>query len=309
MTNENVIKEYLNYCEYEKNLSKKSLKAYTIDFRQFKEYLGEIQNIHQVSKENIRGYIVSLSKNKPKTIKRKLATVKALFNYLEFEDIISLNPFRKIRIQIKEPRSIRTVMDLQEVKKIFETSYKKINQKQYTSAFNLFTSLRNVVVLELLFNTGARVSEISNLKLNDINLKNGLVTILGKGNKTRQIQICNVECLEILKKYSVEYKENINKSGGWFLVNRLNHKLSDQSIRAIIKAISKNSKIQKHITPHVFRHTFATLLLENEVDLKNIQSFLGHSSITTTQIYTHTNLKSQKKILTLKHPRKQFSFQ
>jgi integrase/recombinase XerD len=308
MTIENVIKEYLNYCEYEKNLSKKSLKAYTIDFRQFKEYLGEVQNIHQVSKENIRGYIVSLSKNKPKTIKRKLATVKALFNYLEFEDIISLNPFRKIRIQIKEPRSIRTVMDLQEVKKIFENSYKKINQKKYTSTFNLFTSLRNVVVLELLFNTGARVSEISNLKLNDINLKNGLVTILGKGNKTRQIQICNFECLEILKKYSSEYKDNIYKSGGWLLVNRLNHKLSDQSIRAIIKTISKNSKIQKHITPHVFRHTFATLLLENEVDLKNIQSFLGHSSITTTQIYTHTNLKSQKKILTLKHPRKQFSF-
>lgn len=309
MTIENVIKEYLNYCEYEKRLSNKSLKAYTIDFRQFRLYLGDIQNIHQVSKENIRGYIVSLSKNKPKTIKRKLATVKALFNYLEFEDIIPQNPFRKIRIQIKEPRSIRTVMDLQEVKKIFENSYKKINQKKHTTNFNLFASLRNVVVLELLFNTGARVSEISNLKLNDVNLRNGLVTILGKGNKTRQIQICNVECLEILKKYSKDYKESIKKSGGWFLVNRINNKLSDQSIRAIIKAISENSKIQKHITPHVFRHTFATLLLENEVDLKNIQSFLGHSSITTTQIYTHTNLKSQRKILTLKHPRKQFSFQ
>jgi integrase/recombinase XerD len=111
----------------------------------------------------------------------------------------------------------------------------------------------------------------------------------------------------VLKNYRNLYSDKIKNSGGFFLINRFGKKLSDQSIRTIVKRLTNKAGIKKHITPHVFRHSFATLLLEKDVDIKYIQSMLGHSSIMTTQIYTHVNRKKQKQILKLKHPRRDFS--
>jgi integrase/recombinase XerD len=121
------------------------------------------------------------------------------------------------------------------------------------------------------------------------------------------IQICNKETILVLQQYHTLYSKKISKSGGYFLVNRLNGKLSDQSIRNMVKKIAVIAGIAKKITPHIFRHSFATLLLESDVDIKYIQSLLGHSSIVTTQIYTHVNNEKQKQILQTKHPRKEFS--
>jgi integrase/recombinase XerD len=304
------LKDFINHCKFEKSLSSKTLKAYQIDVMQLIKLLLERNyslEITQITKVELREFLESISFLKPKSIKRKVATIKAMFNYLEFEDKIISNPLRKMRIKIKEPKQLPKVMDIQEIRKIFKSAY-GINKKiTDLNSHSYLETLRNIVVVELLFATGARVSEIANLKEENINVINGAVMIKGKGNRERIIQICNNETLKILKNYHELFYDRIIRSEGFFLINRLGKKLSDQSIRSIVKNLKNAAGIQKHITPHVFRHTFSTLLLEKDVDIKYISSLLGHSSIMTTQIYTHVNRAKQRQILVAKHPRKDFS--
>jgi integrase/recombinase XerD len=302
--------EFLKHCRFEKNLSPKTLKSYSIDLIQLTNFLiskNYPSEIDQITKNELREFLEVISYLKPKSIKRKVATIKAMFNYLEFEDKITANPLRKMQIRIKEPKRLPKVMDIKEIGEIFKIAYKRNFDIKDVSLYSYAETLRNIAVIELLFATGARVSEIAGLKKENINIASGTVIIRGKGNKERFIQICNKETLQALKNYQNTFLERINNSGGFFLINRLGKKLSDQSIRIIVKNLAKKACIQKHITPHVFRHTFATLLLEKDVDIKYIQSLLGHSSIMTTQIYTHVNHEKQKQILRTKHPRKDFS--
>ncbi len=300
------IVDFLSYCKIEKNLSPKTLKAYKTDLIQLNKFLIEnkySENVAEINKVYLRGYIGAMSDLRPKSIKRKLASAKALFNYLEYEDQIQMNPFRKMRIKINEPKQLPKVMNLSEITKIFQIAYR---QKKLFTPRKMLTYgpvMTKVVVIELLFATGGRVSEIANLKAESVNLDSGTITIRGKGNKERIIQICNPDSINILKHYREIYKEQIKKEG-FFLINRRNKKISDQSIRNVVKDLASTANLSGNITPHVFRHSFATLLLEQDVDIKYIQSMLGHSSITTTQIYTHVNKEKQRQILMDKHPRK-----
>lgn len=310
LTIQATITSFISHCRFEKNLSVKTLKAYSIDLAQLVRFLSErshSMSITEVSKTDLREFLTVISHLKARSIKRKIATVKAMFNFLEFEDKILVNPLRKMRISIKEPKQLPKVMDIREVGKIFKTAYSRKALIKNRDSSSYTASLLDIVVVELLFATGARVSEITNLTVKDIDLKTGSVTINGKGSKERIIQICNMEALVVLRNYFNLNSERIKNSGGFLLVNRLGKKLSDQSIRSIVKRLAKQSEIQKHITPHVFRHSFATLLLEKDVDIKYIQMMLGHSSIMTTQIYTHVNRAKQRQILKMKHPRKDFS--
>jgi integrase/recombinase XerD len=301
------IKGFIGHCNFEKNLSPKTIKFYTIDLMQFTKFLIEKKysiEIEKVTKFELREYLEEISHLKPKSIKRKIATLKAMFNYLEFEDKITSNPFRKMRIKIKENKNLPKVMDMEEIEKIFKTAYKDRNQIKEIRTYSYLESIRNIVVIELLFSTGARVSEIANIRAENLNLDTGVLLIMGKGNKERVLQICNEESLKILKEYSQLFKDKIVNSGGFFLINRFGTKLSDQSIRSIVMNLAAKAGINKHITPHIFRHSLATLLLEEDVDIRFIQKILGHSSIMTTQIYTHVNKEKQKQILIAKHPRK-----
>ena len=162
--------------------------------------------------------------------------------------------------------------------------------------------LRDVAVMELLFATGVRVHELCNLRINDVDLKNKHIKVYGKGAKERYIQITNRDVVSALRRYQNEYIGKINETGFFFINNR-GRKLSEQSVRFMVDKYAKSVNAELHITPHMFRHTVATLLLEEDVDIRYIQEFLGHSSITTTQIYTHVSLNAQKKILSKKHPR------
>ena len=309
-TLQSATEDFLAHCKYEKNLSEKTLKAYNTDLLQLKNFLtltAHSQEITVINKNYLREYLASIASLKPKSIKRKIATIKALFNFLEFEDKILINPFRKMRIKIKEPLILPVVMDLQEVMKIFKAVYKYKNDINKQAGYTYLESVRNIAVLELLFSTGARVSEIAGLKTENINLFSGNIIIKGKGNKERVIQICNKESIAILKSYYSLFETKIKLAGGYFLINRFNKNLSDQSIRNMVIKMARKAGLLKHITPHIFRHSFATLLLEKDVDIKYIQSLLGHSSINTTQIYTHVNRKRQRHLLNTKHPRRDFS--
>jgi integrase/recombinase XerD len=304
------IKDFIHYCIYEKNLSDKTIKAYQTDLKQLTKFLidnNKSVEMIRITKIELREYIELISILKPKSRKRKIATVKAMLNYLEYEDKVTINPFRKMRIKIKEPLNLPRYLRLEEIKSIFQVAYQDLGSKNKND-FSYATSIRNIAVIELLFATGARVSEISNLKIEDIDLNSGFIKIKGKGDKERLIQISNKDTITALTKYRQLYKITMNSIEDFFFVNRLNRKLSDQSTRCIVKTLSRKACLRKHVTPHAFRHSFATLLLEKEVDIKYIQILMGHSTITTTQVYLHVNTAKVMEILKIKHPRKDFTF-
>lgn len=297
---------FQSFCLYQKNLSAKTMKAYGTDLRQFHAFLNSFGfkgTIGEASKIEIKAWLESLSGLKPKSVKRKIATVKALFNYLEYEDEIAINPMRKMRIHIKEPKNLPQVLSVAEVKKILHAAYRRLQAARSGTVHSQFECVRNVVVLELLFATGARVSEIACLTLDCIDIRTGLLVVKGKGDRERMLQVCNAEALAILQQYYHLAKPLINASSRRLLINRLGRPLTDQSIRLIVKRAVAAAAVQKRVTPHTFRHSFATLLLEKDVDIRYIQSLLGHSSVTTTQLYTHINRKKQRRILLTKHPR------
>ncbi|MEL7148607.1 MAG: tyrosine-type recombinase/integrase, partial [Bacteroidota bacterium] len=239
-----------------------------------------------------------------KTIKRKMASIKAWFNFLEFEDEITISPFRKLKLSLKEPQQLPTLMNQEEVKKILYEAYQDFS-RHIPDTNSATRVLRDMAVLELLFATGMRVSELCNLQFKDFDLDSGSILVLGKGRKQRLIQVCNESVLRLMRLYrsKVETDSAVPER---FFINRLGKPLSDQSVRFMIKKYYLRAGITKHITPHSFRHTFATLLLEEDVDIRYIQHLLGHSSIAVTQIYTHVNQEKQRQILSDKHPRSKF---
>ena len=181
-------------------------------------------------------------------------------------------------------------------------SYAYSEYNKQTTYYAHKTALRNALILELLFATGMRISELCSLTTEQINFNDYIIKIYGKGSKERLIQICNQNVQNLLDKYRREFDFEL-RNYNYFFINRLFNRLSEQSVRNMINTYSKNADVYIHITPHMFRHSFATLLLEEDVDIRYIQQMLGHSSITTTQIYTHTSINKQKNILSAKHPR------
>ena len=161
---------------------------------------------------------------------------------------------------------------------------------------------RNIAIVELLFVSGMRVSELCDLRLCDIDMKQGCVRIIGKGNKERIVDISQKATLAAIKEWLKERDTDDTQSP--LFISRLGNKLSTQSVRFLIKGLVSLSQIKKKIGPHTFRHTYATLLLEEGIDITYIQHLLGHSSVVTTQIYTHVNLQKQHELLSKKHPRR-----
>lgn len=299
-----LIAQYLSYCKYEKGLDSKTQKAYKTDLLQFANYISG--RGAELSKDNLQAYLTELHKRyKIKSVKRKIASLKAFFNFLEYEDILPDNPMNRMRIKLHEPFLLPRIIPLETVDMILQYAYKQKRLPSNTPC-QMRTRLRDVAVLELLFATGVRVSELCFLRKDSINLSSGEIKIYGKGAKERLIQIGNKDVLSAVSSYYAANSEDIENSG-WFFVNRLGHRLSDQSVRNIINRYTTLAGVEQHITPHMFRHAFATLLLEEDVDIRYIQKLLGHSSISTTQIYTHVTTKKQRDILTAKHPRNKIS--
>lgn len=298
-----LIKNYMEYCDTQKRLNQKTLKAYRIDLAQF---LGQIsfKNNSEITPEMLEDYIKKLHRYyKPKTVKRKIASIKAFFHYLEQKDKIQVNPFKKIQVRFREPVILPKTIPLQTIETLLATIYdKRCNAKTNYQRRN---ALKDAAIIELLFATGIRISELCSLKKSDINLHEGTVLIYGKGMKERYLQIGNNSVIDILIEYKNEFQSEIKKSM-YFFSNKSGNALSDQSVRRMIRRYASFASIDLHLTPHMFRHTFATSLLEADVDIRYIQEMLGHSSINITSIYTHVSISKQREILQTKHPRNSF---
>lgn len=297
------LNHYLDYCRYQKRLDEKTLKAYRIDLTQFCEKFPDI-DIQEITPALLEEFIAGLhQKYKPKTVKRKIASLKAIFHYFEFREIIDRNPFNKIQVKFREPVILPKTIPLHTVETFLATIYK--HHAAATTEYQKKNTLRDIAVIELLFATGMRISELCSLKRNDVNLYDKNVLIYGKGAKERRIQLGNDDVIRALEQYRCAFEKNMQGCNHFF-VNQAGRALSDQSVRRMINKYTDLAAIEQHITPHMFRHTFATSLLEADVDIRYIQEMLGHSSINITEIYTHVAMAKQRDILVTKHPRKDF---
>ena len=290
------ISDFLSYCNNIKVLNEKTIRAYSIDLQQFAQFTK-----YSYNKDIICSYISFLHNTyKPKTAKRKIATLKAFTHFLIIEDVIEINPFDKIDTSFREPTILPKIIPLDIIKKILESAYSELSSA--STQYKKKATARDVAILELLFATGARVSEICSLTPDSVSITNHTIKFYGKGSKERIIQIENLSVRNAINNYRNLFENDIIDSG-YFFVNKLHKRLTEQSVREMINKYAKMAKSDMHITPHMFRHSFATLLLEEDVDIRYIQKMLGHSSITTTQIYTHVAMTKQKEILSAKHPR------
>lgn len=304
----NLIADYLDFCKKNKRLDNKTLKAYRTDL---------IQAMHKLTQDNstayclrvdiIEKYLGELScEYRPATLRRKYAAIKAYFSYLEYKNIISENPFAKIRLKMQSEFVLPKIFSIDILSDILKTAHQELDKtSKHDVAY--FSILSSVTVLELLFSTGVRVSELCNLKLSNIDRLDGKVLIMGKGAKERIVCIPDGEVLATLNLYLTS-RLSLPTNLEYVFINRLGNRLSEQSVRSIINKTCKTAGIGLHITPHMFRHTLATSLLDKGVDCRYIQKILGHSSIKTTERYTHVSLEMQKKVLEQRHPRNSLHF-
>ena len=290
---------YLERCQQEKQLSPHTIRAYRTDLEQFLIFIGD----ETVNKELLSRYVRYVNQNfSPRSAKRKIASIRAFYRELAVNDFVETDPFAKVHIQIHAPKQLPRTIPLQVIQDLLQSAYQAYapGRRQV---------LRDIVVLELLFNTGLRVSELCALTretfyLSEENLR---LLINGKGRRERIIQITTPELVQLMHRYCVAYAEEIRQSGA-ILLNRFGQPLSQQSVRKIIQKYLEKIYTSCRLTPHMFRHTFATSLLEAGVDIRYIQSLLGHSSISTTQIYTHVTTRQQTLLLAERHPRSQMTF-
>jgi len=293
---------YLHHCLCTKRLADLTVSAYEIDLSQFLDFL----KVHHpdkrcgttITKAVLQEYILILNDDyKVPTVKRKVASLKGFFNWLVDEEIIDTTPFLQIHLHIKEPKRLPEVLTFREMNRVLKAAY---NDTASTSDLLYY---RDIAILEVLFETGLRVHELCNLKYADCDFRSHTFRIIGKGNKERKVYLTNPESVSAFDNY-IKAVRKYHIKNEYIFLSKYSKPLSTQAVRNVVSKYTKLAMINRHITPHAFRHTFASLLLDSGVDLRFIQEFLGHSSITTTQIYLHLRESTSKRILKEKHPRK-----
>lgn len=294
------LEDFLYHCRFERKLDEKTIKAYRFDIEQFAKDLNSDSRLCDITRIYIKQWIASLSNYRYKTIKRKIASINALMNYLEEELEEYNNPLRSLHIRLKPPVRLPVVMTKEEMLRVIDRLDYGIRVAKDDN--QRFFAIRDKAIIELLFGSGMRIGELCGLRNQDVDLCRGQVRIIGKGNKERVVDICLPVIMQSLKQWVLVRKSSDCPNDGFF-TSRICRKLGPQTVRLLVHRLIHDCSIEKHVTPHTFRHTFATLLLEENIDIASIQHILGHSSIATTQIYLHINPIRQREILTNHHPR------
>lgn len=301
------IEEYLHYCAKEKRLSSHTLRAYRIDLDQLLTWL-QTTGSTAFSRSQLKRYIVFLNAHfSASSVKRKVAAVRAFANYQCLEKG-AVNPFLGARISIREPQMLPQTIPASSLAKILAPE----QARPCETALTCFLRHRNQAILELLIATGIRVSELCQLDLESCNLTSKEARIYGKGSKERIVELESETTLQALSTYlkvrerwlarTPRHAASHGRCQAVFL-NRFNARLSEQAVRSIIAKRAQAAGVSMRITPHMFRHTFATMLLEDDVNLRYIQNLLGHSSVKTTERYTHVARAKQREIMRKHNPR------
>lgn len=294
MEGKEIIYEFLDYISYEKKYSDYTEKNYELDLFKYFEYLDKNNlNYLTVKYKDVSNFTLFLAKQnyKSTTINRIDSSIRSFYNYLELEEKINGNPF-KAASNLKVPKRLPNYFKYDE----YLTMISVIDKDDY--------KYRNTLILEMLFATGLRVSELSNIKIKDIDFNEREIKIMGKGSKERFV-FYNKECAIVLDSYMKECRCKLlnGKDSEYLFINHLGDKLTDRGIRLIIDKIVKKSCIKSKVSPHTFRHTFATMLLNEGCNIKSVQELLGHSSLGTTGIYTHLTNDEVRLAYMKAHPR------
>lgn len=298
MTIDSATEEFINFCREERGYSDHSIVAYSKDLTELANYIDDEKiedNIKKIDFFVLRGFIASLYDRElsKSSIERKISTLKSFFKFLYRKGILSENPARMLKFPKKE-KYLPQVFNIDDIFNLLDLPDKKTPM-----------GLRDSLILELMYGTGVRVSELVGLDKTDIDLNGLRILVRGKGKKERIVPIANELADMIRSYYKVMY--NIVSEGRTVetdavIINRLGTRMTDRTIRRIVETYLTKAGLPLDYSPHSFRHTFATHLLEGGADLRSIQELLGHESLSTTQKYTHSELASLLKVYDETHP-------
>lgn len=283
------IESFIEYLDFEKRFSKHTSLNYEIDLKEFLEF--QEKDIKDIDINDIREYLKFLydKKYSNATISRKVSSLKSFFKYLSGENKIKENPMLLISNPKKE-KKLPNFLNYEDLEKLLNIPDLKISDGQ-----------RDALIMEMLYSTGIRVSELVNIKIKDIDFTDEKIIILGKGNKERYVYYGS-KCQNLLKLYLKEGRKDLPQSE-YLFTNKHGNKINDRVIRMIIERNTKLAGIKQHVTPHTLRHTYATHMLNEGADLKSVSDLLGHENLSTTQIYTHVSNERLRNVYLNSHPR------
>ena len=300
MTWSEAIENYANYLRFEKNASENTIEAYVSDLQKLQDFAEQnLMNITPItiSYEHLQEFLYQISKinYSERTQARWISSIKGFFSFLLEDELREDNPSALLETP-KLGLYLPDTLSLEEIEKLISATEE-----------NTDLAKRNRCMIEVLYGCGLRVSELTELQISNINFKENYLKIQGKGDKVRFVPLADYTA-DFIKNYinNIRSKQKINpKHSDILFLNSRGAQISRQMVFLIIKDIVRKAGIQKNISPHTFRHSFATHLLQNGADLRFIQEMLGHSSITTTEIYTHLNTEELHETILKYHPRNQ----
>ena len=288
-----VIDDFIEYLDIEKKYSHYTCVNYRDDLTKFSDYLN-IQGIkyNQVNYADIRGFIAYLydKKEATKTITRNISCLRSFYKYLLRNNLIKENPMTLIS-NPKQDKTLPHYLTYEEIEELLRVTDKD-------TPFDI----RDNLIIELLYSTGIRVGELVNIKIKDIDLNEESIRVFGKGKKMRIVYF-GKPCKDKIKKYLEVRKDIVNGTNEYLLLNKRGNKLGDRSIRTIFENIIKLNHLDINFTPHTLRHTYATHMINEGADVRSVQELLGHSSISTTGIYTHVSIEHLRSVYLDSHPR------
>ncbi len=290
-----MIEKFLNYLDKQRNYSPHTITSYKNDIKEFNHFLEKNKYKYKnINYKEVKVYFMELHDKKynRSTISRKLSAVRRFYKFLVKEKIVNNNAFDLVSSPKKE-KKLPQFLYYDELQTLFAIP-----------DLNTPLGQRDLLILELLYGTGIRVNELVNIKIEDINFNNRVIRVLGKGNKERNV-IYGACCEEILSLYlDVGYITLLKgKAKNYIILNKEGDKLTTRGVGYIINRILKKVSLKSHLSPHVLRHTFATHMLDNGADLLTIRELLGHSSLSTTSIYTHVSNEKLREVYLHSHPR------
>lgn len=311
----NVANQFLSHCRHSRNLSEHTLRAYTIDLVEFQRFAESKRDVQTCDRDLIRGYLQYLFEErrlKETSIKRRIACLKAMFSWLETDMTLEKNPFHRLSLKIKVPTQLPRALTRTELNKLLNTPLRALGfsyRKSYgdeaflqaASSRQGFIQLTTLLSLELLFATGARVGELTQVRITDVDLDEGTIKIKGKGDRERQVFLPDEQIHTLIRTY-INARIRFSPSTTVLLTNTRGTQASAQFLRLLIRGAGEKANIARRITPHMLRHSAATHLLNVGVDIRHVQRLLGHQSIATTQIYTYVSDTHLKSAICKAHP-------
>lgn len=297
MNEPDLIVLFLDAMRTRKNLSRRTLKAYDSDLRAFRCFLGSKQ-LRTAGTPDLQAFVSYLENEGlcASSIKRKLAALKVFYRFLHQEKLVAQVPTWNTSERYRIPKQLPRVIPRREVIRILAAAHLRASIVTDRTPTKVYSSIRDVLIVEMLFSLGLRIDELTSLDVDDVDVHGGSVVVHGKGRKERLLYLSSSEVRELISRY-LPLRNAIALTRDALFLNRLGTRLGNSSVGRIFTTLCSEAGVERHYTPHCMRHTMATMLIENGADVRSVQEILGHSSISTTEIYLHVSQKRKEQVL------------